>query len=227
MILDIAGQTKDLSEKYDHYQELFSNLIQEMQTTEGDEDPDQRMHDLQSPLLPSDRQNSVESEKVVKKKTTESAILIEGDLNSKQKSRNENTGDQALQLGKTLSIKELQDQFKRAAIIENKLSPQRKAGNSLMILMSQKDQNKIFVENSPERKSHDNMLISSSDQKPYFVNDDSNVLEKVDSSQMLSVEIFNEVLIARQEKQIKAYTQRYEDNLSKVARAQNVPMSAN
>lgn len=80
--------------------------------------------------------------------------------------------------------------------------------------------NKIFLENSPERKTHDNMLLNTSTKKVSILtleqykckNEESIVYEKVKSTSILPMEIYNEVMIAKQEKSIKAYTQKYFDN---------------
>ena len=54
-------------------------------------------------------------------------------------------------------------------------------------IQQQHNKNKIFIENSPERKSHDNMLISPKIKKTkkkqsfHIVNDEANVIEKIAS----------------------------------------------
>ena len=74
--------------------------------------------------------------------------------------------------------------------------------------------NKIFLENSPERKSHDNMLRLgrinarkiSLREPPRLYSDEANVIEKMVSSKIMTTEMFNEIMISKQEKLIKAYT---------------------
>ena len=88
------------------------------------------------------------------------------------------------------------------------------ANNTLpQFMMShiQNKKNKIFLENSPERKTHDNMLTSSkklrrdSSGKQVII-DEANVLERIESQKIMSVEMYNEIMIAKQEKMSKAYT---------------------
>jgi hypothetical protein len=78
--------------------------------------------------------------------------------------------------------------------------------------------NKIFLENSPERKTHDNMLLKNRDSMfPEFKSegkgkghklfvDESNVIDKIKSSKIMDNDIFHEIMISKQEKSAKAYT---------------------
>ena len=72
--------------------------------------------------------------------------------------------------------------------------------------------NKIYVENSPERKAHDNLLINPNKMNlktQLHFNDEANMIEKMKSIQMMQPELFDEIWIAKQEKMIKAYTPKF------------------
>ena len=45
------------------------------------------------------------------------------------------------------------------------------------------------------------------------INDESSVIEKIKSNTIMELDTFNEIMIAREEKSIKAYTQKYQENL--------------
>lgn len=147
-------------------------------------------------------------------KQPESVVIFEGELITIAQSKNK----KAL----CRSVKQMQEDerklFSTSSPSRNKSNKSREqqlqnlspANSSLPLFMKshiQKQANKIYVENSPERKTHDNMLIrkrqkgsdiqSDRFNSTRFKSDEANVLEKAKSSKIMKSETYNDVWIAK------------------------------
>ncbi|CDW85363.1 UNKNOWN [Stylonychia lemnae] len=242
----------DVGQKYEHFQELFTNLIQEMQTTEEDEEGSVETQNQalsqENYNLPTNLSESIQLQKVVVDQSQESIeemkiqdaeqiiqlkqskrqplrkegkTLLEGEAFLRQCSKDQtNHSDRSIRKAQQQE-KQLHQQSpsrnKQAFTYHNHIN------SSLPQFMKshiQNQKNKIYVENSPERKAHDNMLISQKNKyrrdSVVFYNDEANVIDKAKSKQMMDNASFNEVWIAKQERMIKAYTPKFQENQAKV-----------
>eukprot|EP00347_Sterkiella_histriomuscorum_P009898 403339453 len=265
-IFQIEQSVIDVGLKYEHFQELFTNLIQEMQTTENDEEASVETNNIMpQPFINEINEeqyqhyqmnntiqlNRVQQEQILHQDNGEE-VKIQNfqqlqQIRQVKRNKRQNFVQQqdaiTIEEGELLIFEQSKDNtpskksIAKQQLNEKKLfstaSPSRnknqnsqnftQANSSLPLFMKshiQKQSNKIYIENSPERKAHDNLLISQKfRQKGSFVNaftEEANIIEKAKSQQMMKLDQFNEIWIAKQEKQIKAYTPKFQENQVKI-----------